>query len=782
MKFYELPQALKGEINKFDQDIKGYLSGEINPIQFKGIRVAHGVYEQRKPETHMIRIRCAGGGATPAQLRHVGLLAKKYGSGEIHVTTRQEMQIHYVDLENVISVYNALTEVGLSSRGGGGNTVRNILASYDSGVTPDEVFDVAPYASELTTRLIDEADSWNLPRKFKISFSNNDQDTARSAVTCLGFIAKIKDGQKGFKVMCAGGQGSKPMMGQVLFEFVSDDQVYAIAKAMKIMFDKYGNRRQRSKARLKFLWDKLGREEFLNKFHAEYDLLKGDTASALKIVPFVNESALKPGYAPEEPVDQNFDQWKARYVRAQKQAGLVMIKVPLKLGDIDGDDAAKIADVLDHFGDNVIRFSIDQNIHFRNIPETHLGNIYNLITQIESLSTDPELFGNMIACTGADTCKLGICLPRGVTPNIQDALRSTDLNLDALSDLKIHISGCPNTCGCHHVADLGFFGKVLRQGKDMLPGYNILGGASLQDGAQRFSEKVDEIAAKYLPQFIKDFAAVYLPEKSNYASFRDYFDARGAQDIQAICENYRHLPTMEEDEGFYYDWGADERFSLLKGQKAECSAGMFDMIDVDAGLVKEARMQFDASDDAEVRAESAYRVAFSTARMLLVTRGIECKTDEQVFENFIQHFIRTDLVDSQFTQIALWGKEKNIPELIAHKDELFAMADAVRELYQNMDDSLRFKGKDLVEPAASVEVKDDSRAERFKDLRGVGCPMNFVKVKIELAGMKSGERIAVLLDDGAPIENVPGSVKNEGHQVVKMEQQGAHWMIVIEKA
>lgn len=792
MKFYELPDVLEKEVNIFDQQIKDYQKGDIDPVGFKGIRVAHGIYEQRKPETHMVRIRCASGGVTPAQLRKISQLAQKYGSGEMHVTTRQEMQLHYVDLNDVITVYNELRSVGLSSRGGGGNTVRNILASYDSGVTTDEVFDVAPYAIELTTRMINEADSWNLPRKFKIAFSNNDYDRSRAAVTCLGFIAKKQGEQKGFKVYCAGGQGSKPMLGQVLFDFVEHDKVYHITKAIKIMFDKYGNRRQRSKAKLKFLWDKLGKEEFLKKFHEEYDELVKDMSLALDLKPIGNEAQVKDGYEPELVFGESYKRWKKCYVKAQKQDGLVMIKVPLKLGDIEGSDGERIADELENFGDNVLRFSVDQNVHFRNIPEAYLGNIYNLIQLIDSLSSDPEMFGQMIACTGADTCKLGICLPRGVTPKIQDLLRDSELDIDALSHVKIHISGCPNTCGCHHVADLGFFGKVMRQGKDMMPAYNVLAGAISDEGKTRYALKVDEIAAKDLPVFVKEFFAVYLAKKDTYATFTEYIDAEGQDDIKAVCEQFRTLPSKDENEDYYFDWGSEESFTLLKGQKAECSAGMFDMINVDNKMVKEAQVHFEATEDNQVRMEDLYQMMFSTSRMLLVTRGIESKTDEQVFEDFIQHFIKTDLIAESFTDIVLVAKDKKAEELLAHQDKVISLVEAVRELYKNMDDSLRFLDKEgnisgesfnaKKNDDASADKQDSTSAERFKDLRGVGCPMNFVKVKIEMASMKSGEKIAVFLDDGAPVENVPSSVRNEGHTIVVLEQQGSHWMLVIQKA
>ncbi|MEK9727954.1 MAG: hypothetical protein VW397_07620, partial [Candidatus Margulisiibacteriota bacterium] len=200
MRFYESSPTLVKEHETFEKDIAAFKSGELNPIKFKAFRVAHGVYEQRQPDTYMIRIRCAAGGITPAQLKRASEIAAEYGSGEVHFTTRQEIQVHDVRIDGVMPVIRGLLEVGLSTRGGGGNTIRNILTPPDSGINEEDEFDVDPYAVALTTRMINEEDSWNLPRKFKINFSTNAKDTTFTQATCLGFVAKIKDGEKGFEV------------------------------------------------------------------------------------------------------------------------------------------------------------------------------------------------------------------------------------------------------------------------------------------------------------------------------------------------------------------------------------------------------------------------------------------------------------------------------------------------------------------------------------------------------------------------------------------------------
>jgi len=699
MTFYKLPDSLEGDIRDFKENIGLYQNGELNPVAFKGIRVGMGVYEQRKPKTHMVRVRCPAGGVTPEQLKQVGLLAGQFGSGEIHVTTRQEMQLHYVKLDDIITVQEELGKIGLSSRGGGGNTVRNIMAAHDSGISADEIFDVMPYAVALTTRMIAESDSWNLPRKFKIAFSNRKQDTIRASLTCLGFFADIRDGEKGFRVYCAGGMGAKPITGRLLLDFIPVDHVYHVTRAMKTMFDKHGNRRRRNLARLKFLWEKLGEEQFRVIFREEYNCLKDQDDLALVLPELENRANVTAGYQAQIPSNSGFELWKRRYATEQKQSGLFQIEVPLKLGDINASDAVRIGEVMSAFGNNCLRFTVFQNIHFRNIPKAYLGNIYNLLDSIDSLSADPAMFGSMVACTGADTCKLGICLPRGVTPVIQETLLGSGMDLDLLAEVKIHISGCPNTCGCHHAADLGFFGKVKRKGKDMLPGYNILVGAILEEGRARFSRMVGDIAAKHVPFFVRDLLTKYLEHKAEYQNFTAYVDGPGEADIRALSEAYHVLPDRIEDPEFYRDWGTDDDFTLLKGQKAECSAGMFDLIDVDAKIIRQRLAQADTASDGAARALELGSAVFAACRMLLVTRGIEAKSEEQVYDHFLQHFIRTDLISDRFSQLIADGKAKNRGALLKRESEIRELADEVSKLYKSMDDSLRFKAA----PAPSMD-------------------------------------------------------------------------------
>lgn len=774
MHFYESPKSLINDQDQFEKDIVEFINGHIDPVKFKAIRVAMGVYEQRQEQTYMIRIRCAAGGITPNQLIKVAELGKKYGSGEVHFTTRSEVQIHNVLIENVMSSIRGLSEVGLSSRGGGGNTIRNILTSPHSGVDPEEVFDVDPYAMALTTRMVHEPDSWNLPRKFKIALSNGPKDTAFTQATCLGFVATIENGQKGFKVYCAGGMGAKPMVGNKLLDFIPDSKVYHVTKALKIMFDKHGNRRNKFSNRLKFLWKKLDREEFLRFFEEEYNKLKEDTSLDLVLPEMVN-TAKEVDLQVEEPKGDDFDLWKKRHVFHQTQADLVSVKVSLRLGDLIEEDAVKICHFIAQFGENTIRCGRAQNMLLRNIPKKYLPNLYNVMKSLKStIAFEPNMVSNMINCTGAQTCKLGICLPRGLSDALRNRFNNSNLDLDAIPNFRLNMSGCPNTCGMHHIADLGFFGKIGRKDGEIYPAYNVLTGAKTGAGITEYAQRQGDIAVHYIPELVHDFLQHYIGEKDEYDTYHDYLEAEGNDLIKSLCAKYKDVPTYQEDPNLYQDFGAKKKLSLEDMGSAECSAGMFDMINVDKKWIE--KYINDLKDQSENAEETTYKILFHASRMLLVTRGLDAKTDAQAFEYFNKHFVQTNLVDPVYNDIVTLGKLGIKAELAAHQEAVVKMANEVLALYTSMDDSLRFK--------TDIKKQDSKEFERSeKDYRGVKCPMNFVKTKLALETLNSGDHLQILLDEGEPINNVPNSVKLEGHKILKQEKDSlGHWTVLIEKA
>ncbi len=781
MKFYESPNILAEEIDNLQASINDFNKGDIHPTKFRSIRVPFGSYEQRTQNTFMMRIRSTAGGITPQQLEKTALLANKYAKPIVHITTRQELQLHDVALIDIPLIMKELLSVGLSTRGGGGNTVRNIMASYDSGVNPKEVFDVTPYASALSTMLIAEPDSWNFPRKFKISFSSTKEDNALAAYNDLGFIAKIKDGQKGFKVFTAGGLGCRPRRSKILHDFIEENKVLQVAKAVKNLFLIYGNRKSKNSARLRFLYEELGKEKFHELYELEFQKAAKEPKLDLNPDQFANKNCTTE-LLPRFISLKAFDLWKKRFVNNQKQEGLKSILIPIASGDISADNAIKLAGFLKKFGENVLRLTMTQNIHVRNIPHEYLGNFFELLNEIDTESHLSKACGNITICAGADTCTTGVCLPKGVVKVIKKYLGSTGV-LDKLdADFKINISGCPNSCGQHHIGDIGVYGRIARNNGKALPGYWITAGADRSPGERSFTQKCGWVPARNLPEALNLVLDQYLAVKEQYKDFKEYFMDTGKAEISTICKRFASIvPLYGQDKNFYFDWGAADEFTTAHMGHGECSAGIYDMIEVEMKNIKKNIDNLKRPDLDYLKKQFLWDIVFSGSNMLLITRGVDPDSEEKIFSSFIEHFIERKLVDNRFKEIIDLAAQKKYDQLLESQNLIKEFGEVMIKLYHSMDNSLRFPGEEIINLEAPIK-KDEAQEVLFKDLRGVACPMNFVKTKVELSKISSKDTLKIFLDDGEPIDNVPRSVLSEGHKILSQEKLDNYWSVVIEKA
>ncbi|MDO8662937.1 MAG: sulfurtransferase TusA family protein [Candidatus Omnitrophota bacterium] len=777
IKGYDLPAQLESEISGLEELLNKYKRGEISATELKAHRVPFGVYEQRQADTYMVRIRCAGGFISPEQLEGVSTIAQEFGIGDLHLTSRQELQLHYVKLDHIIAIMRRLLGIGLSTRGGGGNTVRNIGAQADAGIDPQEVFDVSPYVEALTTRLIAESDSWNLPRKFKIAFSGSIEDKGYATLSDVGFIAKIKDNKKGFKVYAAGGLGAKPAVAKLLLDFIEADEVYAVAKALKTLFFKYGNRKNKHAARLRFLWLNLGEQEFKKRFDEEYALVK-----AQKLVPLAisseAESVIDQSVAGQSLQTPDFLLWRTRYAHPQKQKGLFSILIPVELGFISCANALKLTRFLKIFGSDVLRMTKDQNFLVRNIHEKSLAEAYNLLKEALPEVSQPALYGKILSCAGASTCQLGICYSRQAARAAMNELKKSGLDLDKIGEIKINISGCPNSCGQHPAADLGFSGKALRGGEALYPAYNIFAGAVIRDGETKLAELIGEVPAKALPLLVKDFLARYIGQSGKFVDFQQYFLSEGRSVLKEIIPRYAQVPKFEEDKNYYFDWGETKLFSLAERKAGECSAGFFDLLEMDLRNISKTQAALSAEGNDQIRKEKLLgELVFFASRVLLITRGLDAKSEEEVYAGFLKHFIESGLINQSFQNIVAAARVKDIKAIAARESEALDLGKAVLALYETMDNTFNFK----TEVARQGSVQKTDAPAVVKDFRGVACPLNFVKTKVELAKLKPGDLLEIWLDDGAPIENVPGSVQAEGHKILAQKKTGDYWSVIIEK-
>lgn len=777
---YKLPSTLTEDIAYFGTLIDDFNQGKIEPVKFKGNRVPMGIYEQRKDGTYMVRVRCTGGFITPAQLRQVALTAISHQSEMLHITTRQEIQIHHILIDQVKTILPELQQVELSSKGGGGNTVRNILVDVYSGISTDEAFDVLPYASALTTHLIAESDSFTLPRKLKIAFSTSESRLDFGIVNDLGFVAKTKDGKRGFSVYIGGSVASNPTLGWKIFDFAPAEDVLNIALAAKRFFNHHGNRKNKHKARIRYIFFKEGEEKAKELFFNYYNEIKTtentvfspDSEVALTLIPAL----------PKVKIDiPAFETWKANYVQPQRQHGFNSVTVSFENGNTTPDLIIQIADFAAQFGDDSVRFTARQQIQLRHISDQHLPNVYHFLQSIGINTSQSRVASNVVSCTGADTCRLGICLSKGAASALRRRLNQSTLPLSEVKDFEINISGCPNSCAQEIWSDIGFHGRVGRNER-MYPAYSVYVGA--QKGAKpQLAEQIGVVSAQDLPAFTELLLAKYIAQKSKFVSFKDYLNANGKKDIEALLDDYKSVPSFADNKNYYYDWGAEELFSVANKGPAECSAGLFDMIDVDLKNINDARQKLETVTDTATINSLLYDIIFSASRMLLVTRGAEARTTAENFELFESKFINEGLVDAHFRAIVLKANNGNAStDFTADKELILQLAETVITLYQNMDDSLQFKNITTTPPATAITPSAPAESTRVKDFRGVACPMNFVKTKIELSTLQAGDLLEVWLDDGAPIQNVPGSVRNEGHTILSTTPTENYWKVLIRKA
>ena len=822
---YRIPSTLNGDLDYTQSLIDQFKAGEIQAGQLKSNRVPMGIYEQRKNQHYMLRLRCAGGLVTPEQLAKIAFVGHQLSTSHLHVTTRQEIQIHNVDIEDAIPALKKLEKVGISSAGGGGNTVRNMMVDDRSGLTADEEFDVYPYVEELTSRLIAEKDSFTMPRKYKVAIDTSVATANYSYIADLGLQARIKDGQRGFRVLIAGSAASNAHTGWEVFDFLPEKDLYRAAKALKNWFHKYGNRRNRHKARMRYVFYKYGTEEAKRLYLEEFEELKKDGSIDFKApaLPLVHH---KPNFPPlKAPTD--FETWKRRYAHKQTNAeglkeNLWYAYIPLRHGNNSTDFFAEVAEYLGNYGNDVIRFTKKEQIQVRNIPEEYLTNIYAFFKKLGVYQIDyPVVVTNLTCCTGADTCRLGICLPKGAIDGIAKQLLNSNLNLDAIPDFELRMNGCTNICALATWGDLGFSGRVGRVGDDPYPAYTIWLPVK---GKHEIDLQQGYIAAKKIPAFVEDYLRDVIAEQANYADYYDYVAKRGVNIVKELIAKYKEVAPYSEEPDTFFDFGDDEKFSLIKYGKAECSAGLFDIIEIDQDTIREKRkevellmgntpqgvpadLQSDGKQAISKIEKLLHDIVFSENRMLLVTRGLDPRTDEDVYNGFEKEFIAAGIIPQKFK--VLTDKARNNKSLIAEKPLIDELAQLLNDLYQNMDDSLQFKlpsdssqtdAKDSkekdnqkeksVESVKSVCVSESKNEEKEsaaispdvkKDFRGVMCPMNFVKTKIALTPMQSGQILEILLDDGAPIENVPGSVKNEGHTILSTEKVENYWKVLIKK-
>lgn len=787
---FKLPQEILDDIGRYAKDLEDYLAGRITAQKFRPLRVPRGIYGQRKEKVFMVRVRMVSGKVYLHQLEALAQVAQKYGTGLLHVTTRQDIQIHHVRIEDTIKAIRELARADLSPRGGGGNTIRNIMNCPLSGICPKEVFDTSGYTAALTGYLLKNPRNYNLPRKFKIIFDGCSDCCALSRVNDLGFVAIKNDGKPGFKVFCGGGMGLHSAIGFLLEELIPVEDIAFITESVLRVFDKYGERKNRHKSRLRFLVESIGEGEFKRRYREELEKVRKENIAPLEIITDSNEpkDAKSAPKTRDLSQDDDFKIWLNDNVCKHKQGDYYYAQVRLELGDISSEKLLKLCALLKELNKQEIRTTAFQNIAIVYLKESELARLYLGLKELGLASGKAQGITDVISCMGALTCNLGICNSRGLAKAIIRMLEREGLTEEKLSGIDIKISGCPNSCGQHPIASLGFFGATRRSENHAAPFYRIvLGGRPAIDNAA-LSKESGLVPAKNVPDLLRDFLSNYLKDKDKAEDFYAYLERRGYQDMASLSRQYERLPSYQENKDYYFDWGKDEEFSLAGIGPGECGAGVLDMIEADileaASSLKKAKELVD-SQNLDLSAKEFSRFFSLSARCLLVTFGLEPKNDLEAFKYFKEKFVSTKVVSDIFNDITEKAWELNSPGLTKDRlkelnDYAVSLLDEVKEAYKNMDSSFKFSPRQDTAAAEEPE-KNQAQEVHILDLKGVRCPMNYVQAKLFLENVAVGSTVEICLDDGEPIQNVPVSLKNDGQEIVEIKKVDGYYKVLVKK-
>ena len=632
------------DIIELDRKIALFREGKIDEEKFRSLRLARGVYGQRQQGVQMVRIKLPYGRATSAQLRRICKVSEEYSIGRLHITTRQDIQIHYVSLDRTPELWAELERDDVTIREACGNTVRNVTASETAGIDPKEPFDVTPYADATFKYFLRNPVCQEMGRKFKMAFSSSDEDTGLAYMHDLGFIPKIKevDGQqvRGFKVLLGGGLGSQPRHADLISEFLETDQLIPFIEAVLRIFDRHGERARRNKARMKFLIKDLGIETFLDLVEKEKTALPFKSFS----LDFEHEEGKTLPNPPNVEVDSaelglDFELWKLTNVLEQKQASYVSIGVRVPLGDFYLDQARPLADLVENYAAGEIRFTLRQNILIRDVREDLIPFFYQELKKINLAQRGYNSLGDITACPGTDTCNLGIASSTGIAVELEKVILEEYPQYLKNQDLVIKISGCMNACGQHNMAHIGFQGMSMRVGKTVFPALQVLlGGGNLGDGNGRFADKVTKIPSKRGPQALRVLLDDF-EENRKDLDFLSYYDQQGQMYFYDLLKELADPAGLEDSDRI--DWGRDENYEVAVGV-GECAGVVIDLV---ATLLLEAKEKLDLGQESltEKRWSDSlyhhYAGLINAAKALLLSEDISTNSYANIIKLFDENFV-----------------------------------------------------------------------------------------------------------------------------------------------
>ncbi|MEK6683393.1 MAG: sulfurtransferase TusA family protein [Nitrospirota bacterium] len=790
----KIPDEVLKEIEIFEGEVARLKRGEITADQFKPFRLQHGIYGQRQPGVQMVRVKVPQGRLDPAQLRRLADLAETYASGVCHLSTRQNIQMHFAKIENVSTMMRLMAEVGLTTREACADTVRNVTACPIAGISPTEVADVTPYGLAITQHFLRNPICQKLPRKFKIALEGcTDQDHAATAIHDIGITAQKRDGRLGFRIVVGGGLGATPRIANVLDEFAPPEDLIAICEAVIRVFDRHGQRQNRYKARIKFLLDKLGFEKFHRLWKTELELIKSQNGHYT--LPAVEEVPLKQPAAPRSwdrgRATGPFAAWLKYNVMPQKQPGFNLVTIKVPLGDIKSAPVRSVADVCERFSDGTIRVTVQQNFAMRWVHEADLPAVHEALAEIGLAEAGGERIENIVACPGTDSCGLSLTSSKGLARALAELFPSGDPANDDIAGMTLKVSGCQNACAQHQLASIGFHGIGKKVGGHTAPFYEVyLGGSNSQ-----LAPLIVKIPSKRIPDAVKHLIGWYRSERTEGESFQAFVGRMGKAKLKESLMPYTFLPSYQEDRSFYVDWGDEADFTTEDLGAGECAGGAYEMME---GFLFEADQELHLAGVMTEKGQTghavnkAYRAIVAAAKGLLVLEGIDSSIDAEILFKAETLLVGKEILPRTFSRLTDQVKDlgPKSPTVEFTREKIAFAKSFVAASHTAFDKHGRALKKDTSHAAEAPEGGEQPARVTpaqtapvvLLDLSGVACPINYVKTKLKLEELEVGQRLEVILDEGEPIRNVPKSLQGDGQKILSQEKiDEQHYRLLVEK-
>jgi sulfite reductase (ferredoxin) len=631
------------DIIELERKIRAFREGTIAEEKFRSLRLARGVYGQRQQGVQMVRIKLPYGKMTLAQWKRIADVSDEYSTGNLHLTTRQDIQIHFVSLDRTPQLWAELEKDNVTLREACGNTVRNITASDTAGIDKEEAFDITPYAHAMFEYFLRKPVCQEMGRKFKIAFSNSEKDTALTFMHDLGAIPRIKieNGKevRGFKVLIGGGLGAQPHLAITTHEFLEEDLLIPYLEAVLRVFDRHGERNSRHKARIKFLVQKIGIDAFNELVAAEQQAL---THQRYKVDAEHFATAARPTYQlSSTPVLKNqfqFELWKNTNVLEQKQEGFFAVYVRVPNGNISSHTSRHLIEKLKDVITDDVRVTVNQGLQFRFVKAEHLEYIYTVLEEEGLAAAGFGSTADITACPGTDTCNLGISNSTGTALALSEVIEEEFPEFLYNKELAVKISGCMNSCGQHGMASIGFHGSSLKAKGQVVPAVQVLiGGGVLGSGNGRIADKVIKVPSKRAPEVLRYVLNDYKQNAAG-ASFLNYSEQKGDRYYYELLKPLADIEHILDEE--FIDWGQEIKFATAIGV-GECAGVMIDLV---ATLILEAEEKIESAKECVEKSSwadgiyHAYSAQVHSAKALLLQKNVQCNTQHGILNDFDKHF------------------------------------------------------------------------------------------------------------------------------------------------